>query len=451
MGQVESRSKDLSSSWLLGPRLDLHCCIRLSGFLATRRSRSNYWITSAVRASLVPPIQPCLANPTSGKGMVSAAFAHLLTLLALVSVIAACSDAPPSEGDRRNDRRGPAPDELIEELRIGSGDSSEVSEFSDIRGLVVDPWERLFLLEYATRQVRVFDKTGRFVRTIGRSGHGPGEFVDPAGIALDPAGNLWVVDQGASRYTIFDSSGTFLRTIRRGVGGAMVGRWQGGFDGNGRLVDVRVTVMPHTQATILFVDPKTGAVLDSLLLPPEDPPQFEKRIPNGTTRAFIPFAPRQVWTVDRRGMIWLGRGDRLHLLLLSPNGDTLTSVDRPDRPPPVSEVEKAEAFERLAWFRKQGGHVTPAMLPNEKPVFTRLFTDRESRLWVEMSVAATAKLRRFEVFDSVGRYLGKVQSPFEPFTGNPLIYGLTVYGVVADSIGSPSVVRARIPARTLVH
>ena len=55
-----------------------------------------------------------------------------------------------------------------------------------------------------------FDKTGKFIKTWGKMGAGPGEFNIPHSLALDSRGRLFVADRGNVRLEIFDQEGTFI-------------------------------------------------------------------------------------------------------------------------------------------------------------------------------------------------------------------------------------------------
>lgn len=63
-----------------------------------------------------------------------------------------------------------------------------------------------------TSQVRIFDRTGRYLRALGRSGSGPGEFanLNLVGRAGD---TLLIADYTAARITLFLASGPLVRTI----------------------------------------------------------------------------------------------------------------------------------------------------------------------------------------------------------------------------------------------
>ena len=60
-----------------------------------------------------------------------------------------------------------------------------------------------------------FDKTGKFLKTWGKKGTGPGEFDAPHGLALDRAGRLYVADRSNSRIQIFDQDGKFITEWRQ--------------------------------------------------------------------------------------------------------------------------------------------------------------------------------------------------------------------------------------------
>jgi len=55
-----------------------------------------------------------------------------------------------------------------------------------------------------------FSKDGKFVKTWGKKGSGPGEFDTPHSLAMDSTGRLFVADRGNSRIQIFDQDGKFL-------------------------------------------------------------------------------------------------------------------------------------------------------------------------------------------------------------------------------------------------
>lgn len=55
-----------------------------------------------------------------------------------------------------------------------------------------------------------FSKDGKFIKTWGRKGTGPGEFGELHGITVDSKGRVLVADRGNNRIQVFDEDGNFL-------------------------------------------------------------------------------------------------------------------------------------------------------------------------------------------------------------------------------------------------
>src|SRR5580700_2326125 len=59
-------------------------------------------------------------------------------------------------------------------------------------------------------QVFEFTQDGKFIKSWGKEGTGPGEFNNPHSLAMDSKGRLFVADRGNNRVQIFDQDGTFI-------------------------------------------------------------------------------------------------------------------------------------------------------------------------------------------------------------------------------------------------
>ena len=58
--------------------------------------------------------------------------------------------------------------------------------------------------------LKVFSKSGAFLKTIGSSGTQAGQFQSPSDVSLDSDGNIYVADQGNNRVQKFDLNGNFV-------------------------------------------------------------------------------------------------------------------------------------------------------------------------------------------------------------------------------------------------
>jgi sugar lactone lactonase YvrE len=59
-------------------------------------------------------------------------------------------------------------------------------------------------------RISKFTRDGKFIKSWGKLGSGPGEFRTPHGLAFDSRGRLFVADRGNVRVQIFDQDGTFI-------------------------------------------------------------------------------------------------------------------------------------------------------------------------------------------------------------------------------------------------
>jgi streptogramin lyase len=333
---------------------------------------------------------------------------------------------------------------LVEEWRIGSAEGAGPEVFASIADVAVDAYERAFVLDRRANEVRVFDAAGQHVRTFGRKGQGPGEFKDPIALALGPDGRLWVVDPGNGRFVVFDTAGRFLETHRR-ASSSYAMPWKGGFDTVGRLYDH--SFVWQRGGPVRHVLVRYGADLgpvDTVWLPSYRPAVFEIVGENTRSAYSVPFSPRLAWTFDHQGYVWYGVTDRYRIYQRRLDGEIVRVIDKGFTPVPVTAGEREEAIAKLERFRRQGGKVDESRIPDTKPAFSDLWVDDHGYLWVAPTVPPGSP-RALDVFDPDGVYLGRLAPvPVRRFLA---VSGDLVYGVVADTLGVPYLVRLRIVGR----
>ena len=102
--------------------------------------------------------------------------------------------------------------ELEEDLVVGDTLHEESFFFNLIYG-GIDGSGNLFIWDPNSFRIQVFDAEGRFVRTVGRQGEGPGEFSDAFGLKfrVGVGGELAVLDGG--RLQLFDPLGAYERRV----------------------------------------------------------------------------------------------------------------------------------------------------------------------------------------------------------------------------------------------
>ena len=101
---------------------------------------------------------------------------------------------------------------LEEELALGGADEREEYMFSDIRQIDVDENERMYVLDWQAEHIRVFDKNGNYLLTIGSRGPGPGELNGSRMISI--SNNELMVTE-SRRLSFFSLDGKFLHHLFR--------------------------------------------------------------------------------------------------------------------------------------------------------------------------------------------------------------------------------------------
>lgn len=72
----------------------------------------------------------------------------------------------------------------------------------------------VYICDMNNHVVKVFDRNGKFLRTVGRKGRGPGDFSLPASMALAPNGDLWVAEIGGLRVQRFSPQGKSMHIFK---------------------------------------------------------------------------------------------------------------------------------------------------------------------------------------------------------------------------------------------
>lgn len=156
----------------------------------------------------------------------AAATALMLPSLCFVLFLASGSSARPSgqqiesvNGVRvvhntKGGAWGDDPKITIDLLRtIGSVDTNDENlAFRSPLDMAVDDEGRIYILDSGNQRIQVFGPDGKFLRTIGRRGQGPGEFESLNSIDIDPQGNFHVLDSAQRRIQVFTPLGEVLKT-----------------------------------------------------------------------------------------------------------------------------------------------------------------------------------------------------------------------------------------------
>jgi hypothetical protein len=316
----------------------------------------------------------------------------------------------PSEGMWRDD----AAWRLVSTLVIGEAEGAEATTFAAVSGLLVDEGGRIYILDRQANELRIFAPDGTLLRSVGRSGGGPGEYRNANGLVWLAPDTLVVVDQRGDRYTMLTREGEYVRSVARALG--FFGWVFSGAIHDGRIYEqyyagTDPAWRPVLLGTALRGDSTAAMGKDTVWLPARSAPIYEGfsiRTARGGMGMSVPFAPGLVYHVDRAGGIWFGHGSAFHVFRAAFTGDTIMEVLLEATPAPVAPAELAawEAGAAVKRFREMGGRIDMDRIPKAKPFFEGLTVDPAGYLWV--TVPAGPMEIGFRVFDPEGRYLGRL-------------------------------------------
>ncbi|HEX6588153.1 MAG TPA: 6-bladed beta-propeller [Longimicrobiales bacterium] len=349
---------------------------------------------------------------------------------------------------------------LVDDLVIGELEGAPEYTFGLITGIAPDDSGGVFLFDNQAKALRYYDATGRYVRTIGGSGAGPGEYEEVLGIRLRGDGRLVLRDPDNARVVIYERDGTPIAHIPVA---------SGLYTSNSLIVD---------SANHMYLAVLTGEIERNRPWPIG----FEHRDPDGEIVDTLhapavanepdgggwTFSTRKEWMLAPDRTVVVGVTDRYSIELRRPDGRVLR-IERDVEPVAVLAEERAELEATNDWIRqRQAQHLTSDIppVPDTKPLWKDLLLSDRGELWVQRHVtaekAADADTTEqsadqppaptwrepgvFDVFDREGRYLGEVRAPRR--TSVIALRGDYVWGFRFGEFDEPYVVRMRLEPAT---
>ncbi len=103
---------------------------------------------------------------------------------------------------------------LTAEMSCGEEAKPEMAMLNKPLDLRVDDQGRVYVMDWGDVHIKVYDSQGRFLRTIGRKGQGPGEFDLPVFFDLMTGGKVCILDGRQRRITILTNEGQYISSFR---------------------------------------------------------------------------------------------------------------------------------------------------------------------------------------------------------------------------------------------
>jgi hypothetical protein len=95
-------------------------------------------------------------------------------------------------------------------MSIGVPNGAEEYLFADVADVAVAKDGAIYVFDRGTPAIRKYDAAGKYVRTLGRKGRGPGEYLSGSGLGVLPDGRVLLWDTGNWRVNVYSATGDVL-------------------------------------------------------------------------------------------------------------------------------------------------------------------------------------------------------------------------------------------------
>ena len=301
---------------------------------------------------------------------------------------------------------------VLQEIWRRGGDDDEVF-FGTIAEFLHDDEGNIYLLDGQLSEIQVFDKTGEWLRTIGRQGQGPGEFQNGADMFWTPAGEIGVVQAWPGKVVMLTANGdpgtTFDLPYRGGGGFQSVTR--GDLQGQtvvlagtawGREGDKQVQ---HTYLKSYDLEGNEQASYQDVTSPAgfgnfefieEKWSDFQRRwdaAPDGRVAAALSFTDYRIHVWNQDGSL-----DRI--------------IERPDYPAVRRTADEKAMFQTMYDAFTRWNRGSTFRVNAQHNTVEQIFFREDGSLWVQSSAhrwrAADEVFTSFDVYDREGRFLKMV-------------------------------------------
>lgn len=279
-----------------------------------------------------------------------------------------------------------------QELSIGEAEGREEYMFSRAWYVAVDNEERIYVMDQGESQVKVFDKNGTFLRSIGKRGQGPGELQNPNEIFLTDNNQLIFEDfiLGLNFYSL---EGKFIRSLS-----------------TARVFPIRVLINSkgYILALVNVAEPSKNEKEIKLFDADLNFLKTLVTIPESDSQDFNPFRPGIHWALAKYDNLVVGYLEDYELQIFNSDGELIKKINREYDPVKIISEEIEEMKKRV----KPG---LKLIIPKHYPAIQDLFADDEGRIFIQTyERVKDGNGYYFDIFDTEGRYISKISLKTRP-------------------------------------
>jgi hypothetical protein len=293
--------------------------------------------------------------------------------------------------------------QLEEDLAIPSPEEEELM-FQSLMFLVIDNNENIYVSDSKAGHILVFDKSGEFVRKIGRRGQGPGEMVYPFETLILREKEIFVNDIGQAKAHFFTLEGEFIRQMTTSK---MPAFRRPKVDSAGNIVVSYAITGEPVEIFLKKMDSEFNPLCDiASCIATTQPPVLEYFEVSRSTSF--------VWNVTSADEIIWGDFKKYEIHVCNPEGKCLRKIVKDADSVSITQTEKNKLIKNLFGDNPVPSDIT-LKFPDSYPPFIRFTCDEEGRIFVQRyDSSLDEELINYDVFDVEGKYIAKITLNFRP-------------------------------------
>ena len=295
------------------------------------------------------------------------------------------------------------------DLVIGGEDVDENYMFRRVSDIEVDEEENIYVLDSRECRIQKYDKNGKYLKTIGRKGEGPGEFQQASSMYLDSEGKLYINEY--RKIHIFEKNGVFEKIII-----PKSPLYTFGITKKGSIFGQSYTFTEEgTTLDIILMDSE-GKRTSTVANFPESTASVQ--VGRAVTWTTPPYSPGLYFCPLNNESGIYGYSAEYKLFFTKSSGEIVYRIDKDEKRQRTSKKEEDEYIKKqVERQQSRGGRLSEGDLrklykfAKYKPFFTHIINDDEGHIFLAKpkSVLKEEIDTYFDVFSIEGYYLYKIK------------------------------------------
>jgi hypothetical protein len=318
-----------------------------------------------------------------------------------------------------------------------------------------DPRGNVYVCDYRAHNIKKFDPSGKFLRTIGREGQGPGEFSWPFALAVS-TDRLFVYDMRNSRVCALSPDGEFIKSIPVLVGEGRPRKMNALPNGDLVIGMVKTYFREWNKPQDYSIELYSPELEHKKTIYAQEVMEnkYMRTAEGGLTNVPQPFSPFVHWDVLKDGRIVIAYAKAYEIAVFDAGKGKIASFSHAFESVKVTKKDEEQFFAGIS-YTSDGGTVKKGApdhivknteFPKEKPPFFSLMADPEGNILVYAHRRSKEEEGKYlDAFTPGGKFLGGVQVAGTVILFQPAAAGGGAFWAQSvNEDGVPRVVKYRI-------